>query len=311
MVMKRWFDNHIHVSNYGPDGTKRQDILPSLLRVLDESKADLRFIISCDDPYYRRMMQDGSQILEANRFIYDLVRRAPDRLYGSCMINPNFLDESLKVMRICFEEWGFVQLGEMLQYMHGYRMNSDGVEKILRLAAHYDVPIQVHISTSNVRQPEQPAEKPGTEQLIDLLSAAEHVPEAKYILAHAVGTKKDNPPVVDEYLDIIVGNFGKFPDNFWMEIAHFNSPGVKSVLRRVPTTKLIAGTDWTTRIGPPFLPYGMIFGMRKIEENPYPPSVDAMINLLRKAGASDVDVDRIGYQNAVKLFKICNSLLPL
>jgi predicted TIM-barrel fold metal-dependent hydrolase len=304
LTIMKWFDGNIHVSNYGPDGTKRQDILPHLLNVLDRSEVDLHFIISCDDPYYTRMMHDGDQILEANRFIHDLVNRASDRLYGSCMVNPNFPDESLKAMRICFGEWGFVQLGEMLQYIHGYRMNSDNVEKISRLAVHYEVPIQVHVSTSNVRQPEQPAEKPGTEQMLDLLGAAERVPEAKYIVAHAVGTQKDNPPVVDEYLTMMEEKYGKFPDNFWMEIAHFNSPGVKSVLRKAPTNRLLAGTDWTTRIGPPFLPYGMIFGTRKLEDNPYPPSVGAMIDLLKKAGANDTDVERIGYQNACELFKM-------
>jgi predicted TIM-barrel fold metal-dependent hydrolase len=306
MNKKRWIDSHIHVSDYDPNGTRRPDILPYLLEVLNGSKVDLRFIINCDDPYYTRMLMDGNQILEASRFIYDLVRRIPERLYGSCMINPNYLDESLSTMRVCFEEWGFVQLGEMLQYVHGYQMNSDRMEKILRLAAHYDVPIEVHVSTSNVFQSMQPFEKPGTKQLIDLCGAAERVPEAKYILAHFVGTHKDNPPVVDEYLDIIEKRYGRWPDNFWAEIADFHSPGVKSVLRRVPTTRLIAGTDWTTWIGPPFLPYGII-SAHSIMDNPYPPSVDVvvtMIDFLKKAGANDTDVERIAYQNAVRLFKI-------
>jgi len=305
MEKLKWIDAHIHVSDYSRDGTKRKDILPPLLEVLDSSGWDLRFVISCDGPYFTHMMQDGSQILKANRFIYDLVRRAPDRLYGSCMVNPSFLDESLSTMHACFEEWGFVQLGEMLQYVHKYQMNSDNVEKILRLATCFDVPVQVHISTSNSRTGPSSF---GVEQLTDLLGAVERVPEAKYILAHLVGTDKDNPPVVDEYLDIIEKKYSRWPDNFWAEIASFNSPGVRSVLKRVPSNRLLAGTDWTTRIGPPFIPYGVICyvgtGALSLKDNPYPPSVDAVVDFLRKAGASYADIEKIGYKNAAKLFKM-------
>ena len=149
MSVSRWIDTHIHVSNYGPGGDERGDILDDLLELLDRSGVDLRFVISCDGPWTGRMIEDPDQVLAANRFIYDLVRRAPDRLYGSCTINPNFPEQSLEVMRICFEEWGFVQLGEMLQYMMGYDMNCDAVEEELRLAVQLEVPVQVHISTSN------------------------------------------------------------------------------------------------------------------------------------------------------------------
>jgi hypothetical protein len=40
-------------------------------------------------------------------------------------------------------------IGEMLQNMLGYEMNSPQVEKIVRRAVEFDIPMQVHISTSN------------------------------------------------------------------------------------------------------------------------------------------------------------------
>ena len=141
----------------------------------------------------------------------------------------------------------------------------------------------------------------GMEHLTDLFGAAARVPEAKYILAHAVGTPKDNPPVVDGYLDAIEERYGKFPDNFWVEIRDFDSPGVRSVLNRVPENRILAGTDWTTRVGPPFLPYGTIFGVEKAEDNPYPPGMDAMVDFLRKAGASSTTIEKIGFENAAEL----------
>jgi hypothetical protein len=55
--------------------------------------------------------------------------RAPNRLYGSCTVNPNHLQESLRVMDRCFGEWAFVQLGEMLQYAMGFRSPRAGASE--------------------------------------------------------------------------------------------------------------------------------------------------------------------------------------
>ena len=79
---------------------------------------------------------------------------------------------------------------------------------------------------------------------------------------------------------------------------------MKSVLDRVPPTRLLAGTDWVSRVGPPFLPYGVVFGVQSAEENPYPPSVPSMIDLLRRAGADEVTVERIACRNAIDLLKL-------
>jgi hypothetical protein len=86
----------------------------------------------------------------------------------------------------------------------------------------------------------------GMEQLADFFGIVERVPDAKYILAHAVGTQTE-PPVVDGYLDAIEERYGKIPDNFWFEIRDFSSPGVRSALRRISADRIIAGTDWTTQ----------------------------------------------------------------
>jgi len=298
-----WIDAHVHVSNLSPDGAiERGDILGDLTAVLDGDGADLRLVITPDFPWPGRMTRDPAALLAGNEFTRDLVHRAPGRLYGGCMVNPHFMDESVRVMRVCFEEWGFVMLGEMLQYIMRYWMNSDEVVQLVRLALGYDVPVQVHISTSN-SGPQGQFEDGGTGQLEDLLDLVQRVPEAKYILAHFIGTP-DNPPVVDGYLDQIERRFGRFPDNLWAEIRDFSSPGVRSALRRIPATRLIAGTDWVTRVGPPFPPYGVLFPVKTAEGNPYPPSVANMAELLTMAGASREDVANIAYRNAAELFKI-------
>ncbi len=301
MTKPKWIDTHIHVSDRGRDGECRERLFEDLIAVLDGCDADLRFVISPDSQWNRivKLEEDGAP--RAAEFIHSLVERAPDRLHGSCFVNPNFLDAALKTMETCFEKWRFVQLGEMLQYMLDFEMNSDSVEALVRRAVEYDVPVQVHISTSNTRTV---ASSFGVDQLRDLFGLVERVPEAKYILAHAVGMPKDDPPVVDEYLDAVQKQYGNWPDNFWMEIRDFSSPGVRSALARVPHTRIIAGTDWTTRVGPPFLPYGTLFTSRAGEENPFPPRVASMIDFLKQAGATDEVAAAIGYKNAGELLGI-------
>ncbi|MDP6778767.1 MAG: TatD family hydrolase [Candidatus Latescibacteria bacterium] len=298
-----WVDTHVHVSNIGRGGEDRGDILPSLLDVMKGSGADLRFAISVDGPWIRRMMEDPTQILEGNRFIHDLANRAPDRLRGACTINPHFLDASLDAMRVCFEEWEFPLFGEMLPYIMDYRMNTDSVATLVRAAAEYGKPVQVHISTSN-SGPQGPFEGGGTEQLEDLMDLAERVPEANTILAHFVGTEKDDPPVVSGYLDQIERRYGSFPGNFWAEIRDFNSPGVPVALERIPKDRLIVGTDWVTREGPPFLPYGVVFGTKRAEDNPHSPGVERMVQFLADSGATEDDIEGIAYRNAAGLLRI-------
>ena len=111
-------------------GLHRAGFLDDLLAVLDRSGEDLRFVISCDGPYFGPMVHDPEAIATGNRFIYELIRAAPDRLYGSCTVNPHFLDASLRSMEQCFEHWGFVQLGEMLQYSMNYQLDSAAGERL-------------------------------------------------------------------------------------------------------------------------------------------------------------------------------------
>ena len=309
--MKRpWIDTHIHVSDLGPDGKRRERMLDDLLELMDRSDADLKFVISCDGPYLGAVGKDPARMLEANRMVYDLVRRAPGRLFGSCTINPNFLDESLRVMDVCFGEWGFVQLGEMLQYMMKYRMDSDAAEATVRRALRHDVPVHVHLGTycwparSRGKYRDETSGD-GIDHIADLLGIVQRVPEAKYVLAHAIGCgpTPEYIPWADMFLDVIAGSFPQYPDNFWIEIRDFQCRALRRTLAEVPHTRLLSGTDWTTRIGPPFQAYGTMFDVKQ-DGNPFPPLVESFVQFLRRAGATERDIDRIGCENARALYRI-------
>jgi len=303
--MKRpWIDTHVHVGDIGPDGQRREGLLEDLLDVLDRSDADLRFVISCASPHLRRGSK-AEDLLRANRMIYDLVREAPDRLYGSCIINPHFLEESLRVMDVCFGEWGFVQLGEMLQSVQDYKMNSPAVETVLRRAIQYDVPVQVHLGTYWYKEAPDGGPADGMNQMGDFLRAVSRVPEAKYVLAHAIGCGPTAEFVswADMYLDALASLFTEFPRNFWIEIRDFHCKALRRALSELPTDRLLAGTDWTTALGPPFQSYGTMFNVKETD-NPFPASVGSFVGFLRDAGASNADISRIAFDNAKDLYGI-------
>ncbi len=298
-----WLDTHIHVSDFSSDGSKREHMLDDLLELLDRCDADLRFVISCDAHYNSLVKQQPDGMMIANTMIHELCREAPDRLFGSCIVNPNYLDESLRMMDLAFGEWGFVQLGEILQYMLDFQMDTDAGEQVTRRAVHYDVPVQIHLGT--YWGPHAGASVDGVGQMEDLLGIAERVPEAKYILAHAIGCAETKRyiPWANWFLDVIAGRFDEYPDNFWIEIRDFHCPALPRAIAEVPSTRLLSGTDWTTRVGPPFQTYGTMFNVAE-EDNPFPPKVESFIGFLKAAGASDEAIAQIGWRNAAELYRL-------
>lgn len=297
----RWLDTHIHVSDIGPDGARRERMLADLLDVLDRDEADLRLLVSCDGPYLGQIGRSAEEMVAANEMVRGLVSDAPGRLHGACMVNPRFADEALRLMDRAFGEWGFVMLGEMLPYIHKYQMDSDEGARVVRHAAEHDVPVQVHLGT--YWHKDYSGSTDGMDHLRDLLHAYDRVPEAKYILAHAIGCgpTREYVPWADMFLDTIQGVFGEWPRNFWIEVRDFQAPALPRTIAEVPADRILAGTDWTTRIGPPFQDYGTMFGVEQAE-NPFPPRVASFVEFLRAAGATEEGIARIGWDNPAELF---------
>lgn len=308
--MKReWIDVHIHISDIGKDGKKRLHFIDDLAALLDSSDANLKMIVSADGPYGSPMKTNPEAILAGNSFIHDVTQALPGRVFGACFVNTNFYRESLDTMNKCFGDWGFLMFGEMLGYSMGFDMASENCVKLVRRAAEFNVPVQVHLATYCIPSKGYPYDKSmdGIGQLADMIACVRQVPEAKYIMAHAIGCAPDPTyiPWANMFLDSVLGTYGCFPDNFWLEIRDFNCPALARTLRDVPHEKLLSGTDWTTRVGPPFAPYGTCFeAISQGWKTPFVPSVATFTDFLRKAGATEDDIDMIGSLNPRNLFQL-------
>lgn len=296
----RWLDTHVHVSDTAPDGSSRGDVLPDLLAVLDRDEADLRFVVGCDSPAVERMRTDPGWLERGNRLLHDLCTRSGGRLYGACLVSPQFPDESERVLRLAAEEWGFVQYGEVLVDVVEAGLTRPEVIASVEQATGYGLPIHVHVSTNY---------ETGMGHMAQLLALAEALPQARYLVAHAIGGRMS-----DYYIDQLAPRLAQ-GENFWVEIRDFNNVAALSrALREIGSERLVAGTDWTNRVGPPYLPYGVVFDVpdstspmgrrqtRSVEDVPYTPSVAALVGFLEEAGATAAQIEQIGWRNAAELY---------
>jgi hypothetical protein len=104
-------------------------------------------------------------------------------------------------------------------------------------------------------------------------------------------------------LDTLTMHFSEYPENFWVEVRDFQCHALKRTLAEVPTERLLSGTDWTTRVGPPFQSYGTMFDVPE-DENPFDPGIEAFVGFLKAVGASEADVEMIGAGNAKSLYRL-------
>ncbi len=296
----RWVDGHIHVSLFDREGNPRGDVLPDLLAVLDGAGADLRLVLSTDSPEVTWMRTDPEWVERANALIHDLCLRSGGRLYGSCLVPSEFPAESERVLRKAVEEWGFVQYGELLVEEVVRGLTRPEMLASVELATSYRLPVEVHLSTNY---------ETGVGHFEQLAALEEAIPQARYIAAHAIGGRMS-----DYYVDQLAPRVAR-GGNFWVEIRDFNNvPALRRALREIGAERLIPGTDWTNRIGPPYLPYGVVFDVpdaespigrrqiRGVEDVPYRPSVEALAGFLEQAGATVDQIEMIGWRNGAALF---------
>ena len=98
-----WIDTHVHISGVSPDGTVREHLADDVAAVLEAAGAELRFVVNCCEAVnaYEFTAHEGGSGVDASKRAgtsTTLTERLPGRVYGACMVNPYFLDESLKVM---------------------------------------------------------------------------------------------------------------------------------------------------------------------------------------------------------------------
>jgi predicted TIM-barrel fold metal-dependent hydrolase len=316
-----WIDSHTHLFGHLLDGGPLEYGVDDILKVLDGSDADLRFIVNDNGTAdVMRFAAEPDSLHEMNENLYRrFVKPLGGRLFGSVQVDPRALRQSHEDLDLYVGERGYVMVGEVEGIPHGFDLDCPGMLELVRHAAKLGAPVQLHCSTND---------SPTGEHIRQALHVARAVPEAKIVIAHAIGGRNTY-----QYILAAETHLAHVADNLTLEITSFN---VRSFLRaayeHLGPDRLMVGTDWATYHAPPFDPYATHITLQArrpgwwrdlplqgvsrwdsliwlsaamvldLDETPYPVAVESFVGFLREAGVTGPDTEKIGSGTAARLF---------
>ncbi|MBI3472372.1 MAG: amidohydrolase family protein [Candidatus Solibacter usitatus] len=166
------FDAHLHIPSDNGENFQWSLVtrnMQEFVAYLDKCGVK-RGVISSS---WSNKAQTPEDYQQGNREVAKYVDRYKGRFRGSCVITPFRIDEALREIEHCHQEYGFVWLGEFCNYMTGYRYDTPEWAEVMTLAARLNLVIQIH---TNVREMEH---------------LAERFPEATIVFPHLGGNRDD------------------------------------------------------------------------------------------------------------------------
>jgi len=281
----------MHVRAHSPDGGPCDIALDDIVRVLDDSEADLRWVCTVDSPEMGRLRDEPEAVLWASEGLDELIAPARGRLFGSCIVHAGAVKQSREALDRFVGERGFVQVGEVHGPRWGPEIDCPGMLELVRHAAEVGAAVQIDC----------PINHPGAAaRLHEVLNLARAVPEANLIAAHAIAG--DN-----SFAYILAGEtyFADGGENVYFEISDFSRRDyVRAAYEHLGPDRLIVGTDWHTYGDPPFLPYGTLLGVRSVDDNTYPSTVASLVGFLQEAGVAEEDIEKIASGNLLRILAL-------
>lgn len=95
----------------------------------------------------------GPDYTEANRRVYEAVKRYPDRIIGFFRVNPHYGEKVLKEAEVAVKDWGFKGF-KLDPTNEAYGVTSRVVEDVMELARELKVPVYFHTGDSIFCPPE-------------------------------------------------------------------------------------------------------------------------------------------------------------
>ncbi|MEX2573176.1 MAG: amidohydrolase family protein [Balneolaceae bacterium] len=128
---------------------------------------------------------DPGEIRENNDVVLDAMKAYPDRIMGSCYINPGFTRESLEEIDRCVDQ-GMVMVGELYK---DYKINDPVYYPIIERCIDHKIPLMMH-GAAHLGQwrPEYHTDNPlSTSTPQDFVDIGQRYPEAMIIYGHIGG----------------------------------------------------------------------------------------------------------------------------
>jgi len=163
----------------------------------------------------------------AVRKLAELIGPFPDKFIGAVMIDPHDLEGALEAVEIGVTQFGMRCVGEMVQYIHGYRTDGRLALPIVAKAVELNVPLDFHVSSEDHAE--------------GLARLAEKFPRARLIAAHAAGGRSWR-----RGLDAV-----RHFRNVWVEImAHADAAQIGAVIDAIGADRVLYGTDFGLHTDP-------------------------------------------------------------
>lgn len=166
------FDAHLHIPSDNGENFQWNLVtrtMPEFVAYLDKCGVR-RGVISSSRSNKAQAPED---FREGNREVAKYVDRYKGRFRGSCVITPFRIDEALREIEECHQQYGFVWLGEFCNYMTGYRYDTPEWAEVMKLATRLNLVAQIH---TNARE---------------MQYLAENFPDTTIVFPHLGGNRED------------------------------------------------------------------------------------------------------------------------
>jgi predicted TIM-barrel fold metal-dependent hydrolase len=88
--------------------------------------------------------KDPANFIAGNREVAHFAEQHKGRFHASCIVNPLFIEESLREMEECRKQLGMVWMGELCNYLSGYEYTIPQFQRLVEQAVKLRMIVQLH-----------------------------------------------------------------------------------------------------------------------------------------------------------------------
>ncbi len=144
------FDAHLHIPSDNGENFQWNLVtrnMPEFVAYLDKCGVR-RGVISSS---WSNKAKGPDDYRNGNREVAKYADRYRGRFRGSCVITPFRIDEALREIEQCHNQYGFVWLGEFCNYMTGYKYDTPEWTEVMKLATKLNLVVQIHANTREMQ----------------------------------------------------------------------------------------------------------------------------------------------------------------
>lgn len=143
------FDAHLHCPSESGNVWQWHPVTKSFeefVRYLDQTGVQRGIInsVRCQEA------KTAAEFIAGNREVARYVEKYKGRFLGACVVNPLFIDESLREIEDCHKQLGFVWVGELCNYMAPFEYTIKEFELLVQQVVKMNMVLDVHTELSEM-----------------------------------------------------------------------------------------------------------------------------------------------------------------